>query len=64
MASIELLRSPDACQACYERMVRDNPGETDIKKKFPSHLKAICWAYHCDNCARILLENLGVADVR
>lgn len=52
------MRELDACSACHARMAADNPGGVDIKKKFPAHLKAICWAYHCDACAAIVAAAL------
>lgn len=61
MTAVEALRQADACPRCYERMARDNPGGTDIRKQFPTHLKAICWAYLCDACAEIVVAAIGAA---
>jgi len=62
MTCLEAIRTVDACPKCYERMVRDNPGGEDIKKRFPKHLKAICWAYLCDACMGIVIEALRAYD--
>jgi hypothetical protein len=54
MTPVDAIREPDACPKCFERMGLDNPGGENIKKRFPKHLKAICWAYLCDGCAAIV----------
>lgn len=62
MTHLDALREADACPKCYERMTRDNPGVTDIKKTFGKHLKAICWAYLCNDCAEIVTLAIRLFD--
>jgi hypothetical protein len=56
MTPVQTLREPAACQRCYTAQSRDMAGGADIKKHYPKHLKAICWAYTCDACAEIVIE--------
>lgn len=55
---VKAIREPKACAKCLAVHSRKDPGGADVEKQFPLHLKAVCWAYHCDDCADIVIGAL------